>query len=191
MNILILIVLAVGAVAGFIQGAFKQVANLAGVVLGILLATMLYDRFGAYLASATGADTGVGNVAAFVLIVVIVPVVLGLLASLLTKFFSAVHLGFVNRLAGAAIGVISYGLLLSFALNLMDFALSNGGLHTEKLAARDPLFYSCKHVSQFALPEVLVVTDSTEEANGFQPRHGIKSKLPPILGGETPTYENE
>lgn len=190
MNILILIVLAVGLVMGFIQGAFKQVANLAGVVVGILLATALYDRFGQSLASATGTDTSVGNIVAFILIAVIVPVALGLVATLLTKFFSAVHLGFVNRLAGAVLGAVCYGLLLSFALNLMDFALSNGGLHAEKLTERDPLFYSCKHASQFAVPDVLIVTDSTEEANGSLPRHGIKSKLPTILGGEETNEES-
>lgn len=184
MNILILVVMAVGAVMGFVQGAFKQVANLVGVVLGILLATMLYDRFGAYLASATGTDTGVGNVAAFLLIVVIVPVALGLLAALLTKLFSAAHLGFLNRLAGAAIGMACYGLLLSFAFNLLDFARSNGGLKPKKLEERPPLYYAWKQAGQFAVPNVLIVTDSTEEAQGVRPMHGIRSKLPPILGGE-------
>lgn len=184
MNILILIVMAVGALMGFIQGAFKQVANLVGVVFGILLATMLYDRFGTYLASATGVETSVGNVAAFLLIVVIVPVALGLLAALLTKLFCVAHLGFLNRLAGAAIGMACYGLLLSFAFNLMDFARSNGGMRTNKLEERTPLYYAWKQAGQFAVPNVLIVTDSTEEAQGVKPMHGIRSKLPPILGGE-------
>ena len=91
MDTLILIVLLVGAIIGYIQGAFKQIANLAGVVVGFLLAISLYDRFGQYLASATGASDTIGNTIAFVIIVILVPIVLGWLASLLTKFFKTVH----------------------------------------------------------------------------------------------------
>ena len=55
MDTLILIVLLVGAVIGFVQGAFKQIANFLGVTVGIVLAVALYDQFGHYLADATGA----------------------------------------------------------------------------------------------------------------------------------------
>ncbi len=184
MNSLILIVLLAGAVVGFIQGAFKQIANFVGVMAGILFAILLYNRFGSYLSSATGASTGLGNTVAFILIAVIVPVVLGWLASLLTKFFKAVHLGFVNRLVGAAIGIACYGILMSFAFNVMDFAVSNGGMHTEKLDERSSLYYTCKHAAQPLVPDIIIVTDSTEEARGAEVHHGIKSKLPVLLGGE-------
>ena len=125
MDTLIIIILLVGAIIGYIQGAFKQIANLAGVIVGFLLAVSLYDRFGEYLASATGATESIGNTVAFVIIIILVPIVLGWLASLLTKFFKAVHLSFLNRLAGALIGAICYGLILSVAFNIMDFAKSN------------------------------------------------------------------
>ena len=184
MDTLILIILLVGAIIGYIQGAFKQIANLAGVIVGFLLAVSLYDSFGEYLASATGATESIGNTVAFVIIIILVPIVLGWLASLLTKFFKAVHLSFVNRLAGALIGAICYGLILSVAFNIMDFAKSNGGMHPEKLEERSELFYAWKHAAQWALPDVTIVTDSTEEANGQLPMHGIKSELPPIFGGE-------
>lgn len=177
MNILILIVLLVGAIVGLCQGALKQVANFIGVMAGIVLAIALYDKFGHYLAAATGADESFGCIIAFIIIVIVVPVALGLLASLLTKVVEAVHLGCVNRIIGAAIGMVSYGLLMSVAFNIMDFAMSNGGLHPEKLEQRSELFYICKEASQFALPDVIIVTDATEEANGVPPKHGIKGLI--------------
>ena len=184
MDILILIVLLVGAIIGFVQGAFKQIANFLGVTVGIVLAVALYDQFGAYLADHTGASEGIGNVIAFVLIVIIVPVVLGLLASMLTKLASKAHLGCVNRGIGAVIGMVSYGLLMSVVFNLMDFALSNGGMKTEKLEQRSELYYSWKHAAQWAVPDIVIVTDSTEEAHGCEPRHGISEQIPTFLGGE-------
>ena len=184
MDTLILIVLLVGVIVGFVQGAFKQIANFIGVMVGIVLAITLYDKFGAFLSSATGASTGIGNTVAFIVIAVLVPVALGWLASLLTKLFKAVHLNFLNRIAGAAIGMVSYGLLMSVAFNIMDFAASNGGMHPEKLEERTELFYAWKHAAQALLPDFLIVTDATEESQGFVPMHGIKSELPTMLGGE-------
>lgn len=184
MDTLIIIVLLVGAIVGFMQGAFKQIANFVGVMAGIVLATILYDQFGSFLASATGTSEGVGNVFSFILIAVLAPALLGWLATGLTKMFKAIHLGLVNRLAGAAIGALCYGLLMSFAFNLMDFSTSRGGMCPEKLDERSDLYYAWKHASQFAVPDVIIVTDSTEEAQGAEPRHGIRSKLPAMLGGE-------
>lgn len=184
MDTLILIVLLVGAVIGFVQGAFKQVANFFGVTVGIVLAVALYDQFGHYLADTTGTSEGIGSIVAFVLIVVVVPVVLGLLASMLTKLASKAHLGCVNRGSGAIIGMVSYGLLMSVVFNVMDFALSNGGLKPEKLEQRSTLYYTWKHAAQWAVPDVVIVTDSTEEAEGREPRHGLSKEIPTFLGGE-------
>ncbi len=173
MDILIMVVLLIGAVVGFIQGAFKQVANFAGVVIGLYAAVALYDNFGHKLASMTGSGEGISNLIAFALLVVVVPILLGFLASLLTRLFSAVHLGCVNRLAGALIGVLCHALLLSFAFNLYDFASSNGGLHPEKLEQRTSLFYVVKQATQPIIPDVLIVTDTSEELQGATPRHGM------------------
>ena len=184
MDILILIVLLVGAVAGFVQGAFKQIASLMGVMVGIVLAIALYDKFGNILSSATGTSDGVGHIFAFVLIAVVVPLLLGWLASLLTKVCKAVHLNFLNRLAGAAIGIFGYGVLLSFVFNFMDFTVSNGGLHPEKLEERGELFYVWKHAAQPLVPDILIVTDAKEEALVRAPMRGVRIQLPAILGGE-------
>lgn len=180
MNTLILIVLLVGAVIGFYQGAFKQIANFAGVFVGLIVASRLSSTLGEYLADKTGQSVGVGQCIAFVLIVIVVPFVLGWIATLLTKVFSALHIGFVNRLAGAGIGIISYCLVLSFAFNMMDFMTSNGGYNTEKLEEREASFYAVKHASQPIIPDLVIVDDSTEVAAlgpDETPRFGLKSSV--------------
>ncbi len=90
MDTLIYIVLAVGAVIGLWQGAFKQIANFLGVIAGLILAVTMYEKFGNYLSEKIGSEDGYVYVIAFVLIVIIVPVALGILATLLTKLFSAI-----------------------------------------------------------------------------------------------------
>ena len=97
MDILIYIVLIVGAVIGFKQGAFKQVAHFLGVAVGLLIAATLYHQFGDFLADKTGASIGFGRLIAFVLIVIIVPLALGWIAAFLTEFFKKLKLNFLNR----------------------------------------------------------------------------------------------
>jgi membrane protein required for colicin V production len=179
MDTLIYIVLAVGAVIGLWQGAFKQIANFLGVIAGLILAVTMYEKFGNYLSEKIGSEDGYVYVIAFVLIVIIVPVALGILATLLTKLFSAISLGWINRIVGALIGMLCYGLLMSVAFNLTDFVVSSAGMDPGSLEQRSPLFYKVKQSSQFIVPDIVIVTDSTEEAAGAEPRHGLADKMPP------------
>lgn len=179
MNLLIVVVLLVGAVVGFSQGAFKQIAHSLGVIVGLVLATMLYKQFGEYLSDKVGASWEFGSVIAFVLIVIIVPVALGFLASFLTKLFSTLKIGFLNRMAGALIGLACYCLLMSFAFNVMDFFRSSAGLSPEKLKERTPLYYAVKVAAQPVVPDAIIVTDSTEVAGGATPHYGLRS----VVGG--------
>jgi len=174
MEILIYIVLLVGAVVGFYQGAFKQIANFVGVALGLIISATLYENFGEFLADKTGASESFGQIIAFVLIAVVVPVALGWIAAFLTEFFKKMKLNFLNRIIGALVGVLSYALILSFAFNLFDFVGSSAGFKPHKLDERPALYYSVKHATQVIVPNALIVTDSTEVANGATPMFGFK-----------------
>lgn len=173
MTLLIIAVSIIGALVGFYQGALKQIASMVGIFVGLLIAVMAYGKFGEMLADLTGTEQSTANIIAFVAIVILLPLVLGWVASLLTKAFKAVHLNFINRIAGAVIGLVSYLLILSVAFNVYDFIKSNGGMQTEKLDERPNLYYLLKHSSQKIVPEIIIVTDSTEEANGAEPRRAI------------------
>lgn len=177
MNILIIAVAILGALVGFHQGALKQIASMFGIIIGLFAAVLLYNQFGNYLADLTGTDPGISQLIAFVAIVILMPIALGWLASLLTKAFKVVHINFINKFAGAVIGFVSYMLILSVAFNLYDFVVSSGGTNTQKLSERPEMFYKVKQTPQSIMPDFIIVTDSTEEANGAAPRHPINDKL--------------
>ena len=191
MDILIYIVLIVGAIIGFKQGAFKQVAHFLGVAAGLLIAATLYHQFGDFLADKTGASIGFGRLIAFVLIVIVVPIALGWIAAFLTEFLKKLKLNFLNRLIGAVVGVICYAVVLSFALNLFDFVASNAGWKPEKLGERSNLYYGMKHATQVVIPDVLLVTDATEVANGCEPKYGLKPVVDKATEKILPTKNKE
>ena len=191
MEILIYIVLIFGAVIGFKQGAFKQVANFLGVAVGLLIAATLYHQFGDFLADKTGANIGFGRFIAFILIVIVVPIALGWVAAFLTEFFKKLKLNFLNRLLGAAVGVICYAVILSIGLNLYDFVVSNAGFKPEKLDERPTLYYRVKHATQIIIPDLLIVTDATEEAQGCTPKHGLQHMIDKAVDKIHPTKETK
>lgn len=188
MEILIYIVLIVGAIVGFKQGAFKQVAHFLGAAVGLLIAATLYHQFGDFLADKTGASIGFGRLVAFVLIVIVVPIALGWLAAFFTEFFKKLKLNFLNRLLGALVGVVCYAMILSVALNLFDFVVSNAGFKPQKLSERPDIYYSMKHATQVVIPDILIVTDATEVANGYEPKYGLKPVVKKVV---TPKKKQE
>lgn len=190
MDLILYAVLAWGAISGFRRGAIKQLAAFFGVAVGLVLATLLYHLFGDYLADKTGASIGFGRFTAFVLIVVVVPVVLGNFAAFVTSVFKKIKLNFFNRIVGAFVGLICYALLLSVTLNLFDFVSSNAGFSTHKLDKRSEVFYLLKHATQIAIPDILIVTDSTEVADGCQPKYGLKPVVTRKNDCKTPKTPN-
>jgi len=108
LDIGLLVMLAVTLFMGLKRGLIKGVLSLAGVILGIVLASRFYTAF---------SDSTVGQIITFVAIFVIVAWVASLLGSLIRKVAKMVLLGWVDNILGAvlglAIGVITIGAALA------------------------------------------------------------------------------
>ena len=112
-DIVILVVMAIGIFLGFKIGIIKAVLSLAGLAVGIFLAGRYYVPLSELLTFIPQA--GVAEVVAFAIILIGVMVVATVAAFLLKFFASLVMLGWVNRLGGATFGLL-LGALLCGAL---------------------------------------------------------------------------
>jgi len=111
-DILLLVILAVGFVSGLVSGAVKQVISLAAFVAGFVIACLYYQDLGAVLGSVMPMPAFC-QVVAFLLLWVIVPIVARLLGALLTSLLDGLlAMGFVNRLLGGVLGAAKYALVL-------------------------------------------------------------------------------
>ena len=119
-DILFLLVLAVGAWKGWSNGLLKEVLGLVGVFLGLYVAYLLYEQVGYQLAPHIGCSPTVGGIIAFALIWMGVPILLGLLGSLLTKVLEWAGLDSVNNLGGAIVSIIKYAILLGALCNVLS-----------------------------------------------------------------------
>ena len=112
MDILLLILLAVGFVSGLVSGAVKQLLSLVAFVIGFIIACLYYQGLGEVLGSIVPVPT-LCRVVAFLLLWVIVPIVARLAGALLTSLLDDLFaMGLLNRLLGGILGVAKYALVL-------------------------------------------------------------------------------
>ena len=104
LDVLILVIIGFATVSGLRTGLIKAVFTLAGVIIGIILAGRLYVPFSEQLTFIP--QDNIARIVGFIIILGVVLVVAGVLASVLKWIASLVMLGWVNRLGGAIIGFI-------------------------------------------------------------------------------------
>ena len=120
LDLVILAVLGVGFIAGFIKGVIKQAFSLGGLVLGIICGTLLYKPFAALLLKFLKISDQTALIVAFVIILLVVPIVCGLLGKALSKVVHEANLGFIDRLLGGVFGLFKFLLVMGLIFQLMD-----------------------------------------------------------------------
>ena len=153
-DILVVVILAVGLIRGYKRGFLSQLAGLVGLVAGLLIARALYISAGEYLAVKVGTSVMLGQVLAFFLIWIAVPMILSLIANLLTKALQVVCLDFINRLLGAVLGGMKYLLLLSLLLQLVAFVDPKGEVVPRETMENSELYDMVESFSGIFIPVI-------------------------------------
>lgn len=119
-TIFILIVVLVSAALGWRAGLLRQIGRVAGIILGVIACRMYGAQAAAYFISeeATKGDIMMYTVLAYVLLFVVVYMIASIIAYLMKSLLEAVHIGILNRMAGAVFKICEWLLLISLFLNL-------------------------------------------------------------------------
>ena len=120
LDVVLLLPLLVGLVRGLMRGLISEIIAFVVIILGVLGARLAAPSFSCWLLKQFAWPQGVCDVVAYTLIFLGIAIILSILARLLTKFLRAIHLGWANRLFGGLFGVCKYGLLVLFAVFIMD-----------------------------------------------------------------------
>ena len=119
-DLFILVLMIWAAFNGWRNGFIKEVVSSVGFLAGLLIAATCYSTFGEYLA-VTGTESNMfTSVVAFFLLWIVVPIVLGLVANILTKALKGMQLGLPNSILGALVSLVKYVVLISCVLNVMQ-----------------------------------------------------------------------
>ncbi len=133
LDITILVIIAVAAFFGLRTGLIKAVLSLAGLIVGIILAGRFYTPLAGQLAFIP--QEGIARIVAFAIILIGVMVIALVLARLLKWATSLMMLGWVNRLGGAAFGLLLGALVCGAFLAAWSRFLGSGETITESFLA--------------------------------------------------------
>jgi membrane protein required for colicin V production len=113
LDIVILIAIVLFTFVGLKNGLIKTAISLAGLLVGIILAGRFSSLLASYLTFIQSKQ--IANIAAFIIIFVAILVMATVLSFILTKVASAILLGWLDHLAGGAVGLVT-GAIICAAL---------------------------------------------------------------------------
>jgi membrane protein required for colicin V production len=122
-DIVILISLIIAAISGFMKGLVLSVASFVGFFLGILVSFRFAGSVQQILMDLTGSEGRYLYLVGFLICFVLVTIAVHLIGKAIEKVVEMVALGFLNRLTGAAFGVLRSLLVFSaliYALAYID-----------------------------------------------------------------------
>ena len=157
MNILDIIlggVLAWGAIRGFQKGLILQLATLLALLLGVYCSVTFSHLVGELLNEQFTMDENLITVLSFVVTFSAVIIVVHLFAKLIEKAFKLVALGFLNKLMGAAFGVLKMALILSVCLSVLYQAEKVVQLIDAETKAKSILYNPVRKIAPTIIPGI-------------------------------------
>jgi membrane protein required for colicin V production len=162
-DIIILILIGVGAIQGLIKGSIKQLAAIVGFVAGLLLARGLFGVVAEQLAPALDTSITIAQILSFILIWVAVPIGCLLVALVLAKALDVVNLGWLNHLLGAMLGALKVMLLVGLGIYVLEYIDPKSKM-VSKSTKRTSLLYSpMKDMVNQCLPVVKGLTEELKD----------------------------
>ncbi|MFL1894363.1 CvpA family protein [Aquimarina sp. 2-A2] len=154
-DIILGILLLWGLIRGFSKGLIVSLASLVALVAGIYIAIHFSHIVGAYLEQYVSWEEGVTQLLAFALTFIVVVLGVSLVGKILTRVAQAVALGILNRLLGAAFGILKMAFIASVIIMFID--AGNNTLHMidEETLDQSILYRPVQAIAPAILPELI------------------------------------
>jgi membrane protein required for colicin V production len=117
-NAILVVILVIGAVAGYRRGFLRQVLELAGLIVSFILALLFAGVLAQYVEDRTSIPYSPALVVSFVAVFIAGIVGFHFLALAVQKLIRMTLLGWIDRLTGAMLGLITAMLIASLLISL-------------------------------------------------------------------------
>lgn len=128
------------AYVGFKKGLVVELSSLVALLLGVFVSLYFSDVTAEFLKETFELKTKYLSLISFIVTFVLVVIAVNLIGKLVEKLVDIVALGFVNKSAGGAFGVLKAAVLLSFVLFFIEKADKKKVIISEDLS-ENSLFY--------------------------------------------------
>ncbi len=119
-DIIIGLLLLFAAIGGYRKGLISEIISLAALILGIWGAINFSYIATDFIRENFGSDYKNLNIISFILTFIVIVIIIHLAGSLVRRIMESIIPGFLNKLAGAAFGVLRTALILSIILIAVD-----------------------------------------------------------------------
>ena len=119
-DIILGLLLLFAAISGFRKGLVSELASLAALILGIWGAIEFSYITTDFLVENFNFETEYLNIISFIITFIVIVILVHIVGSAVNKFIEAAMLGFINKLAGLAFGILRSALILSIILIVFD-----------------------------------------------------------------------
>ena len=133
LDIIIIVALIVPIFTGLMQGLIKAALSLAGIILGVYLASNFYENLAGIMTFISNED--IANIVAFIIILALVFIVAQVAAFFLRATIKAPTLGWVDRVGGAVFGFVMGAIFISAVLATIVKFFGEGIVTESALAA--------------------------------------------------------
>lgn len=148
----IVIVMTISMISGLAQGFFRSACALAGLVVGLSVASWNYGRVSAVLMHIIRIKA-VADAVGFLLIAVLVMAVFAIIGAVLAKAFKLIGLGCLDGLAGAVFGFLQGIILVTLGIvAIVAFFPDTKWLEEARLPK---MFFGAAHISTNISPSEL------------------------------------
>lgn len=167
-DIVLGIFLLIGLVQGFRKGLIVELASLAGLVLGVFGAVHFSYIVANWLIDYTNWNEQTVQLVAFAITFVAILILVSLLAKAVTKLVGFVALGMLNRLLGAAFGLLKMAFITSVILLFINsWMMSSIGFLPEEKKEASLLYKPVEILAPMILPNFI------NELNQAIPSEGV------------------
>jgi membrane protein required for colicin V production len=148
----VVIILVCAVLGGLVQGFFRSVCGLVGLILGLVTAAWNYGRVAAFFLPLVRIPA-VANTIGFLFIALVVMALIGLIGNLLAKALRLLGLGWLDGLAGAVFGFFQGVLLVVIGILVVVAFFPQA--HWIADARLPRMFFGACHVSANITPAEL------------------------------------
>ena len=160
LDIILLAVAAIGAIYGFKTGLVKQLTLGAGIVIGLLQATIFYHEAGNWTQELVGWEDWICNTLGFVAIFIAVAIVINLVGLLLRLLLKIILLGWIDRILGALFSILVSIVIVAFGVKISCSLLPDNKI-TGQTSQRESLLY--KKVADFTFTIIEEVKEEVKD----------------------------
>ena len=160
LDIILAIFLALGLFRGLANGLFVELASLIGLIAGIYGAIHFSYYAVDFMHGRVDWSDSTINLVAFAVTFIIIVLVISLIARILTKVANVVMLGLVNKLLGAAFGVLKSAFILSVLLMFVTALRGRTQILDEDTKENSALYPYIQPFAPLLLPNILKEVDA-------------------------------